>query len=226
MLPVPQQNTESTATNPNFDLLIESAPRNRLSASLGRRGSRQNPVTLTRVPAAIPAGRGKKEHLKGLPPAWVALRESPSGWRLNRSPTSSTRVHSARSACGGPGEHQVDSSFGRSRLPIAGGAKAVTGTAGSPAQTRIEKQRALASISHGSPIRSTKPHGLGWQVRLAARSRSGEQTRGNIESAGHQVEPDPAHQVFVPVSWHRVRLRPSRTVPEQRTNGTFMAHLE
>src|SRR5665647_3614381 len=38
LLPVPQQNTASTATNPNFDLLIERAPPARRSASLGRRG--------------------------------------------------------------------------------------------------------------------------------------------------------------------------------------------
>lgn len=48
----------------------------------------------------------------------------------------------------------------------------------------------------------------------------------HIQSAGRQVEPDPAHQVFVQVSGHWVRLRPSRTVTEQRANGTFMAHRD
>ena len=100
------------------------------------------------------------------PPACASLRGSPSGWRLNRSPRTSTRLREngphdhprvdfqgREQRCAGPprvvnrqvaagliassskapvegpwidrrpvvtGEHHADSSFGRSRLPIAG----------------------------------------------------------------------------------------------------------
>src|SRR5664279_4623100 len=67
--------------------------------------------------------------------------------------------------------------------------------------------------------------GLPATSSLAEMSRR-ERCVAHIESAGRQVGPDPAHQVFVQVSEHWGRLRPSRTVPEQRANGTFMAYHE
>lgn len=70
MLPVPQRNTASTATDPNFDLIIERAPPARRAASLGRRGSRLKSRRLDQSSRGSSLNeRARSSTRRGLPPA-------------------------------------------------------------------------------------------------------------------------------------------------------------
>ena len=153
MLPVPQRNTASTATNPNSDLLIEQAPPASFALSSDEEAAE---------------GKCQIEHSKGSPNLRCSSRgairtsvqidlQRPRHVRLTPDPPDHPRAdfHVHQQRCAGPprvvnrqvadaglaasrsrkpveglridrrpvvtGEHQVDSSFGRSRLPIAGG---------------------------------------------------------------------------------------------------------